>query len=59
MAWRTTPDAVSKIIRDYDDSIDLEEFITPANVLTDKVAAADSDDELTSGQLEQIDARRR
>ncbi len=54
MAWRVEADDVARIIRDYVD-IDLTPFMDMATVLTDKVSSADSDSELTSAQLIQIE----
>lgn len=55
MARRVTPTDVDAIIRDYDTDIDLAPFITMANVLTDKVSSKDTDSELTTGQLVEIE----
>jgi hypothetical protein len=55
MAWRTTPDKVEAIIRDVDEDIDLRPFITVANTLVDKVAAADTDGEHGSSDLAEIE----
>jgi len=55
MAWRVTPEEVSSVIRDYDDSISLRPMITAANALTDRVTAEDSGSLLTAIMLQEIE----
>lgn len=55
MAKRTNPEEVAKLIRDYDESIDLDAFIEIATILTDRVAAKDTGSLLSSAELTAIE----
>lgn len=55
MAWRVTSTDVEGVIRDYSTKIDLTPFIQMGNTIADKVSSEDTDSELSSGQLFEIE----
>lgn len=53
--WRSSVEEVEVLIRDYDNDISLEPFIRMAYVLTNRVAAKDTDSLLGSDELAEIE----
>ena len=57
MAKRCTPEEVELLLRDYDEDVDLDAFITTANIITDRLAAYDAanDSVLSATELKEIE----
>lgn len=55
MAVRVTSGDVSPLIWDYDATVSLSPFITTANIVTDRLSALDTDSQLDSDTLAEIE----
>ena len=53
--YRSSPEEISGIVRDYDTAIDLMPFIRMANVLTDRVSEKDTGSLLNTSELAEIE----